>query len=158
MKLSKGRSNAGTIFGVNDIPTDNHIRSMLDPVDVSLVQSVFRNVFEELSRRQELDRLRCFDRTLLVALDGVWFHNSESLHCEHCNTQSHRDGHTTYYHSAVTPVIVSPGNNRVISLEPQFIEPQDGQTKQNCENTAAKRWLRGAGLSYVEQGVTIHRR
>ena len=52
-------------------------------------------------------------------------------------------------------MIVSPGNNRVISLEPRFIEPQDGQTKQDCENAAAKRWLRGAGLSYVEQGVTI---
>lgn len=25
MQLSKGRNNAGTIFGVNDIPTDNHI-------------------------------------------------------------------------------------------------------------------------------------
>ena len=133
MQLSKGRSNAGTIFGVTDIPTDNHIRALLDPVDVSLVQPVFKKVFEELERRQALDRLRCFDGTLLVALDGVWFHNSETVHCEHCNTQQHRDGRTTYYHSAVTPVIVSPGTSRVISLEPQFIEPQDGETKQDCE-------------------------
>jgi hypothetical protein len=155
MQLSKGKSNAGTIFGVNDIPTDNHIRSLLDPVDVSLVQPVFRKVFEELDRRQEVDRLRCFDNTLLIALDGVWFHSSETVHCEHCNTQTHRDGRTTYYHSAVTPVIVSPGTSRVISLEPQFIEPQDGETKQDCENAAGKRWLRGAGLSYVDCGVTI---
>ena len=155
MQLSKGRSNAGTIFGVTDIPTDNHIRSLLDPVDVSLLQPVFKKVFEELERRQALDRLRCFDDTLLVALDGVWFHNSDTVHCEHCNTQQHRDGRTTYYHSAVTPVIVSPGTSRVISLEPQFIEPQDGETKQDCENAAGKRWLRGAGRSYVDRGVTI---
>jgi len=155
MQLSKGKSNASTIFGVNDIPTDNHIRSLLDPVDVSLVQPVFKRVFEELHEREALKALRCFDETLLVALDGVWFHNSESVHCHQCNTQSHRDGRTTYYHSAVTPVIVSPGNARVISLEPQFIEPQDGETKQDCENTAGKRWLRGAGLSYVQHGVTI---
>ena len=155
MQQSKGKSNAGTIFGVDDIPTDNHIRSLLDPVNVSLVQPVFRKVFEALERRKALDGLRCFDGTLLVALDGVWFHNSESVHCKQCNTQSHRDGRTTYYHSAVTPVIVSPRSSRVISLEPQFIEPQDGQTKQDCENAAGKRWLRGAGLSYVEHGVTI---
>lgn len=155
MQLSKGKSNAGTIFGVNEIPTDNHIRSLLDPVGVSLVQPVFRKVFEALHERGALDRLRCFDQTLLVALDGVWFHNSESVHCEHCSTQQHRDGRTTYYHSAITPVIVTPGNNQVISIEPQFIEPQDGETKQDCENAAGKRWLRGAGLSYVEHGVTI---
>ena len=155
MQLSKGKSNASTIFGVNEIPTDNHIRSLLDPVYVSLVQPVFKRVFNELHERKALKALRCFDETLLVALDGVWFHNSESVHCHQCNTQSHRDGRTTYYHSAVTPVIVSPGNTRVISLEPQFIEPQDGQTKQDCENAAGKRWLRGAGLSYVQHGVTI---
>ena len=155
MQLSRGKSNAGTIFGVNQIPTDNHIRSLLDPVGVSLVQPVFRKVFEALHDRQALDRLRCFDQTLLVALDGIWFHNSESVHCEHCNTQKHKDGRTTYYHNCITPVIVTPGNNRVISLEPEFIEPQDGQTKQDCENAAGKRWLRGAGLSYVQHGVTI---
>ena len=111
------------------------------------MQPVFRKVFEALNERAAVDELRCFDRTLLVALDGIWFHNSEAVHCEH--------GRTTYYHSAVTPVIVSPGNSRVISLEPQFIEPQDRATKQDCENAAGKRWLRGAGLSYVEHGVTI---
>ena len=155
MQLSKGRSNAETVFRIGEIPTDNHIRSLLDPVSASLVQPVFKKVFEALEQRGALDGLRCFDQTLLVALDGVWFHNSESVHCEHCNTQSHRDGRTTYFHSAVTPVIVSPGTSRVISLEPQFIEPQDGATKQDCENAAGKRWLSGAGLSYVEHGLTI---
>ncbi len=62
----------------------------------------------------------------------------------------------TCYHSAITPVIVSPGSNRAISLEPQFIRPQDGAAKQDCENAAAKRWLKSAGLSYAERGVTIH--
>jgi hypothetical protein len=55
MQLSKGKSNADTIFGVNEIPTDNHIRSLLDPVDVSLVQPVFRKVFEGLHEREALD-------------------------------------------------------------------------------------------------------
>ena len=35
MQLRKGRSNAGTVFGVDEIPTDNHIRSLLYPVSVS---------------------------------------------------------------------------------------------------------------------------
>jgi len=57
MQLSKGSNNAGTIFGVTDIPTDNHIRSLLDPVDVSLVQPVFGKVFEALTQREALDEV-----------------------------------------------------------------------------------------------------
>jgi hypothetical protein len=29
----------------------------------------------------------------------------------------------------------------VINLEPEFINSQDGKTKQDCENAAVKRWL-----------------
>jgi hypothetical protein len=33
-------------------------------------------------------------------------------------------------------VIVAPGNPRVIPLEPEFVTPQDGHEKQDCENAA----------------------
>jgi hypothetical protein len=55
----------------------------------------------------------------------------------------------------VTPVIVRPGSNRVIALAPEFITPQDGQEKQDCENAAAKRWLRAKGSWLKQLGVTI---
>ena len=155
MEFSKGKSNAATIFGVHQIPTDNHIRSLLDPAEQSLLAPVFAKVFEQLRGDGKLNGLRCFDGSLLVALDGVWFHNSESVHCKHCNYREHSEGRTSYYHSAITPVIVSPGSNRVVSLEPEFIRPQDGAEKQDCENAAAKRWLTTAGKAYVEHGVTI---
>lgn len=32
MEQTKGRSNAQSLFGVHKIPTDNHIRDLLDPV------------------------------------------------------------------------------------------------------------------------------
>ena len=35
------------------------------------------------------------------------------------------------------PVIVAPGENRVIALEPEFVQPQDGCEKQDCELLAA---------------------
>jgi hypothetical protein len=41
----------------------------------------------------------------------------------------------------VTPVLVAPGQSEVIALRPEFITPQDGHTKQDCEIAAAKRWL-----------------
>jgi len=40
------------------------------------------------------------------------------------------------------PVIVHHEQNHVIALEPEFICPQDGHEKQDCEINAAKRWLK----------------
>jgi hypothetical protein len=37
----------------------------------------------------------------------------------------------------------------VIPLEPEFIVPQDGAEKQDCENRAAKRWLATHGPRYA---------
>ena len=62
---------------------------------------------------------------------------------------------TIYSHTAITPVFAVPGQNRVISLPPEFITPQDGHNKQDCENAAAKRWISQYGQVYKELGITI---
>lgn len=50
---------------------------------------------------------------------------------------------------------MAPGGNRkVISLQPEFITPQDGYEKQDCENAAAKRWIRQYAPMYKELGIT----
>jgi hypothetical protein len=36
---------------------------------------------------------------------------------------------------------VAPGHQQVLPLPPEFIAPQDGAEKQDCERNAAKRWL-----------------
>ena len=37
--------------------------------------------------------------------------------------------------------IVAPGHAMALPLMPEFIAPQDGAEKQDCERNAAKRWL-----------------
>ena len=44
-------------------------------------------------------------------------------------------------HSAITPVVVAPGQPHVLPYVPEFITPQDGAEKQDCEINAAKRWV-----------------
>jgi len=155
MQKQKGGNNAETIFSIRTIPSDNHIRALLDSVEPSSLFPVYGKVFSLLGETGEIDSYRSFAKDLLVALDGTWFHSSEHVACPKCNWKEHRNGKRTYYHSAITPVIVQPGNNRVICLEPEFVRPQDGSEKQDCENTAAKRWLSGAGLRYQPYGVTL---
>jgi hypothetical protein len=55
----------------------------------------------------------------------------------------------------LTPVVVQPGNEHVIALEPEFIVPQDGHEKQDCEIAAGKRWVGKYGAFYAKQGVTL---
>ena len=66
-----------------------------------------------------------------------------------------KNGETNYFHSVLTPVIVQSGNEHVISLEPEYIVPQDGHEKQDCETQAGKRWIEKQGDFYAQQGVTI---
>jgi ribosome biogenesis protein Tsr3 len=70
------------------------------------------------------------------------YFSSKRNNCENCtHKKSKKDGAITYSHTVLTPVIVSPNQNQVISLAPEFIKPQDGAEKQDCELNAAKRWL-----------------
>ena len=155
MKQSKGRSNAETIFGVESIPCDNQIRQLLDPIAPDCLFPVFGLVFDELETEGQLDTFRVFDDNLHFAFDGTQYFSSQQIHCQNCSHKNARNGVTTYFHSAITPVIVAPGNSRVITLEPEFITPQDGHDKQDCEQAAAKRWINTHVEQYASQKVTI---
>ncbi len=92
---------------------------------------------------------------MLIALDGTWFFSSEQIKCESCQTRKHKNGSITYYHSAITPVIVKPEMNNVFSLPPEFITLDDGSSKQDCENKAAKRWMETTGLLYLQEEYNV---
>jgi hypothetical protein len=155
MEVTKGRSNAQSLFGMTRTPSDNHIRNLLDPVPPDTVFAVFSYALDALHELGHLEPYRSINGDLLVALDGTQYFSSSTIHCDKCSVTQHKNGTVTYSHSAVTPVIVASGNPRVIPLEPAFITPQDGHEKQDCENAAAKRWLSEYGARYRALGVTI---
>lgn len=141
MEKVQGRNNAQSLFGVERIPCDNQIREMLDPVEPSELFSLFDDLHQGLSEAGLLQEMRSVENTRLVALDGTWFFSSKNIECKNCCCQRHADGTTTHFHSAITPVIVSPRHSHVVPLRPEFIQPQDGTEKQDCEINASKRWL-----------------
>ena len=143
MEKAHGRNNARSLFGVERIPCDNHIRQTLDPVEASELFGLFDDLYKAFAETGLLKSMRAVQNTQLIALDGTWYFSSQSenIHCKNCSSIRHAEGRITHYHSAITPVIVSPGHSQVVSLRPEFIRPQDGQIKQDCEINAAKRWL-----------------
>lgn len=157
MEQNKGKSNAQTLFQVDKIPSDNHIRDMLDPVEPQALYPVYDRVYEAFREQGILDTFRAVHDTELIALDGTWYFSSQSrnVHCKNCSTIEHKNGEITHYHSAITPVIVGPGQPYAIPLRPEFIVPQDGHDKQDCEINAGKRWLDKNGTFYNTGNQTI---
>jgi hypothetical protein len=92
---------------------------------------------------------------LLVLIDGVVYFSSKAISCPNCSQRELANGKVQYFHSALTPVIAKPGGAQVITLEPEYITPQDGKEKQDCEIEAGKRWMDKYGDFYAKQGVTI---
>jgi hypothetical protein len=151
----QGRDNAQTLFGVEPIPCDNQVRNLLDPVAPSYFNPVFFEVFEHLEQQHSLDSFRVLDHQLLVSLDGTQYFSSKRLHCPNCLTRQLANGQTLYYHTAITPVVVCPGHAQVIALAPEYIMPQDGHEKQDCEPAAGKRWITHHADALVPHHVTL---
>ena len=141
MKKTKGKSNANSLFKLEKIPTDNHIRDILDAVNPNKILPVFDIIFNKLNDENILEQFNFLDNQLLFLFDATGHFSSNKLHCKKCSTQKHKTGNITYFHNAITPVIAQPGNKNVISLPPEFIIPQDGKTKQDSELAAMARWL-----------------
>ena len=155
MQEASGGNNAQSLFGVHEIPTDNHIRKLLDVTPPSTLNGVFGEVFDALQSAGIVQDYRSLNGSLLMALDGTRYFCSQTLHCEHCSKTHHANGKITYSHTVVTPVLVKPGQSQVIALAPEFVTPQDGAEKQDCELNASKRWLDAWGSRLGTMGVTL---
>jgi hypothetical protein len=89
-----------------------------------------------------------------VCLDGTQYFSSTAIHCAQCSVSTHDD--TKHYaHTALIPVLAKPGQKEVLVLEPEFITPQDGADKQDCERNAACRWVLRNAERFAGRAVTI---
>jgi hypothetical protein len=154
LQSKKGRSNARSLFQVEEIPSDPQIRNLVDPLSSAYFQEDFWYLLDKLKEQQCVSQFRNELNTYSIALDGVSFFSSEKITCPKCLKRADRSGVEHFYHSAITPVFVKPGQAQVLPLPPEFIVPQDGSEKQDCERVAAKRWLAQHHGHFSDHSVT----
>jgi hypothetical protein len=138
---AKGTSNAHSLFGITQIPCDNQIRTLLDCVPPDKLFPIFTTITHALLGTDTIQRFHVLTGTVLIAIDGTQYFSSKLISCPNCSQKTSASGTASFSHSALTPVIVSPGMAEVLALVPEFITPQDGHAKQDCEQEAAKRWV-----------------
>lgn len=155
MRKEHGRNNAGSLFGVHQIPSTQQICNLLDPISPDHLAPVFIDLVDALHRHGALEEHRGANGRVLVAFDGTEYHCSESIHCAQCSTRTPGNGKIQYSHVAVTPVILAPAQASVFPLPPKFVRPQDGQAKQDCELNAATRWPHRWGAHVAAWRTTV---
>jgi hypothetical protein len=136
------RSNCQTLFGMTAIPSDAYIRLMLDGAEPAAFDPLF---FKTIETDGVLGPFQRLDGCILIALDGTEHFCSRKIHCPRCSTRRRADGGTEYFHAFLAASIVAPGHKPILPLPPEFLAPRDGAEKQDCERTAAKRWLARQG-------------
>jgi len=142
IETKKGISNAQTMFGIKAIPSDTHIKNILDKITPDSFRKIYEMIIEKLQDIGILDKFNFKDDYMLVALDGTHYHSSKKISCKCCQTKKDKEsGEVHYYHSVITPTIVHPDIKKVIPLMQEFISNNDGDDKQDCEINASKRWL-----------------
>ncbi len=147
--------NLRSVFGLQAVPSDTEMRAILDPLDPQALRPVFREVFRQLQRGKVLEPYVFLNGCYLIALDGVEYFRSDKVHCAHCLTRTHQDGHRSYYHQMLGAVLIHPDFAEVIPLAPEPIQRADGQDKNDCERNAARRWLQQFRREHPHLGVIV---
>src|SRR5438309_2276549 len=137
----RAEGNLHTIYGIERVPCDTHMREILDPVSPEWLRPVFKSVFRQLQRGKALEPMAFLEGHYLLALDGTGYFSSTQIHCASCLHKVHRNGSRTYYHQMLGAAIIHPDVREVIPLMPEPIVKQDGTAKNDCERNAAKRFL-----------------
>ena len=145
LEQGHGDSNCRTLFGIQKIPTDNHIRMLLDKVAPDALEPCFDQALSTLVERGGLKAFERLGGRVLIALDGTEYFCSQKLGCPHCLTRKRGNGAVESYHQMLAATLVAPGHNLVFALMPEFLAPQDGAAKQDCERNGARRWLAAHG-------------
>jgi len=133
--------NLHTVYGIEQIPCDTYMRTILDNSTPESLRPVYKEVFRQAQRGKVLEEYQFMGKYYLLSPDGTGYFASKKIHCQHCLQKKLRNGETLYHHYMLGAAIVHPEKKTVIPLMPEPIVKQDGEKKNDCERNAAKRFL-----------------
>ncbi len=133
--------NLNTLYRVGKVPSDTHIRCMLDPVPTRELSRLFTALFHFVQRSGRLKQFRYFKEGYLAPMDGTGHFSSGKNSCSECCIKKPDSEDPLYYHQLLGICIVKPGIKEVFPLMPEPIIQQVDASKNDCEVNALKRAL-----------------
>ena len=143
MRKEKRASHLAPLFNLQEVPSDTHMRSVLDEVNPERLAPVFKKLFNKAQESKRLEAFRFLVEAYLVSVDGSQYFSSSDICCDSCmsKTTNSDDGDVLYYHQMLAGCVVHPEQSCVIPLCPEPLRRQDGVDKNDCERAAMMRFL-----------------
>jgi hypothetical protein len=154
LRNDEGRDNLQTLFGVETIPKDTQMRSVLDELDREQFRPAFKDFTSRLQRGKHLEQYKLSDGSYLCSIDGSEYFGSDALNCSGCLTKQTR-ATLRYSHQILQGALMHPDKRQVIPLMPEEIRNSDGMAKQDCEINAGKRFITHLRHDHPKMKFTI---
>ena len=152
----KTDDNLKRVYDLEKVPCDTQMRTTIDEVEPSDVRPLFKDVFGELEQDKMLEKYLFLEDSYLLSLDGTGYFSSKKIHCDSCLEKvNKKTGEVTYYHQMLGAAIVHPDSKVVIPFAPEPIIKQDGETKNDCERNAAKRFFEKLRQDYPDLPLIV---
>jgi hypothetical protein len=143
-RRKQGDPNLSRIYGIERAPCDTQMREILDEVDPGQLRASFKRAFSQLQRGKALEQLTFLNGCYLLSGDGTGYYYSMKVTNEAClEKKSGSNSETAYYQQFYGASLVHPDYREVIPFCPEPIVKQDGQSKNDCERSASKRFMAG---------------
>lgn len=145
------RANLKTVFGVEEVCSDTHLRRVLDSQVPDPIRDSFVDRFRGLQSTGLLAEYAYkigSQKYWIVSADGVQHFSSTKIKCDCCLEKKHRNGTITYHHNMLCAALVHPAKREVFVMDSEAIQRQDGEDKNDCELNAAKRLFARMGNNY----------
>lgn len=148
--------NLERVYGINRVPCDTQLRTVLDEIDPMQLRPAFKQVFAQLQRGKALEQMRFLDNYYLLSGDGTGYYYSLKRGNDLCLRKKHGDNPEKAYHQQFYGAsLVHPDFREVIPFCPEPIVKQDGNSKNDCERVAARRFMQGLRMDHPRLPVVM---
>lgn len=156
MERREQRNNLRSMFTVENLPTNQGMRNVIDKVDSETAfRPIFKELFNKLQRGKHLEQYQTLPGKYLLNVDGTQYYSSDKVSCKHCLRRGNKNKQYNC-HQVLQGAIVKAGLRQVIPVMPEEIRAQDGEIKEDCETNAFKRFLTKFRKDHDKLGVIIN--
>src|SRR5215470_8534655 len=103
-----------TIYGLERVPCDTSMRTMLAPVSPTVLRPVCTSILRQCQRGKALAPMVFLAGPSLLALDGTESFSSQTMLCASCLQKVHRHGALPYLHHMLGAAMMHPDRRAVM--------------------------------------------
>jgi len=119
MEKKEQRNNLRSMFTVQELPTDQGMRHIIDLVDSETTfRPIFKDLFNKLQRGKHLEPYQTLPGKYLLNVDGTQYYSSDKVSCKNCLVRGNKNKQY-HCHHVLQGAIVKAGLRQVIPVMPE---------------------------------------